>query len=438
VVDTDSGFQNRNVRIQKFDSDGDFLLAFGAGVVTGGAAGAGNLSAGSTVVTNVVTTLKAFEVGQTITGAGIPAATRITALGNKTLTLSKPATASGSGVPITVAEGAGNVPTNEVQRLRFNNPPFAGKSFNVEVTTPAPDGSGARTGAEGEGLLHPESTSVTGVTTSAGTFLPGEFIYCCGGSGPTRPFKNPDYKIASFNPGTGAMTLSEATNPVVPNSKVELLAQVPVDTTAAYLQNVLEALPNISPGDIEVTESVGGGAPFFIEFKGPRFSDTDIPTIVNRSGTPQATSTPQNGSASAEVCTAAEAASCTGGVEGTGEGQFAQDVHVAVGPGGVVYVADSTEVLHEPSSGLRSFENRVQTFEPDGAFIEEFSLPEEDDLVRAVAVEADGKFQVATAPSIRQYDSDGSLLRTVSAVFRAPSRLILSATSSALSRTPAS
>ncbi len=54
-------------------------------------------------VKNVVTTAGAFGVGETITGTGIPAETKITAVNPaaKTLTLSREVTASGTGVALT-------------------------------------------------------------------------------------------------------------------------------------------------------------------------------------------------------------------------------------------------------------------------------------------------------------------------------------------------
>jgi hypothetical protein len=116
VSDASKGPDGAGARVQKFTPTGEFLLAFGGGVITGGASGTGLLSSGSTTVTNLMVTKKAFEAGQTITGTGIPAGTKIVAVGSTTLTLSKAATINGS-VVLNVAEGAGNVPVNEVQEL---------------------------------------------------------------------------------------------------------------------------------------------------------------------------------------------------------------------------------------------------------------------------------------------------------------------------------
>jgi hypothetical protein len=130
------------LRIQKFSPSGEFLLAWGGGVITGGAAGTGTLAAGSRTVTAVTTTRKAFSLGQAITGTGIPAGTKIVGIGPGTLTLSTAATASGSGVALSVAEGPGRVPVNE--RQVFTNESFdPSETYTLSFATPAPSNSSA-------------------------------------------------------------------------------------------------------------------------------------------------------------------------------------------------------------------------------------------------------------------------------------------------------
>jgi streptogramin lyase len=75
-----------------------------------GAAGTGDLTEGSTSVTNVTTTSGNFTVGLPIYGTGIPASATITAVGSGTLTLSAAATASGAGVALTAGLQAGAGP----------------------------------------------------------------------------------------------------------------------------------------------------------------------------------------------------------------------------------------------------------------------------------------------------------------------------------------
>jgi NHL repeat len=153
AVDNDPGSSSYHdvyvfdqARIQKFTPSGEFISAWGGGVVTGGASGKGDLSSGATTVTNVVTNKKSFLLGQTITGAGIPPATKILAFGDGTIELSKPATASASGVLLSVAEGAGNVPVNEVQVVRFTTATydvinFFQKTFQIAFSSPTPSPS---------------------------------------------------------------------------------------------------------------------------------------------------------------------------------------------------------------------------------------------------------------------------------------------------------
>ncbi len=111
-----------NNRIDQFDSDYNFIRAWGVDVISAGAAGTGDLTSGSAEVTSVVTTSRAFVAGQQISGAGIPAGTRVTKVANgggaeSVLVLSQKATASASGVALSVAAGSGNLAQNEQQKI---------------------------------------------------------------------------------------------------------------------------------------------------------------------------------------------------------------------------------------------------------------------------------------------------------------------------------
>ncbi len=135
VVATDPG----NRRVEEFTDDGDFVRAFGQDVVasgpgdsssneqqlvtldsnttggefslqfndaTTGATGTGRVasSPASQTITNVNTSAGSFEVGQVISGAGIPAGTTITAVdnANHTLDISAAPTSGGSGTEQTL------------------------------------------------------------------------------------------------------------------------------------------------------------------------------------------------------------------------------------------------------------------------------------------------------------------------------------------------
>ncbi len=130
-----------NSLVDRFDSAGQFQLSFGSGVVIGGAEGSGDLN-GTTAVTGVVTTSKAFEVGQTIGGEGIAAGTKIAAVGAGTITLSQAATETKAGAHLVVAEGAGNVPVNEVQTVTVD-PRAGGGTVSLTFSTPNPSNASA-------------------------------------------------------------------------------------------------------------------------------------------------------------------------------------------------------------------------------------------------------------------------------------------------------
>jgi YD repeat-containing protein len=117
-----------------------------------------------------------------------------------------------------------------------------------------------------------------------------------------------------------------------------------------------------------------------------------------------------------DLCTAASGDTCGAGTPGTAPGQFGafpEGAHVAIGPAGAVYVADS---------------DRVQRFEADGSFAAQVAIP----LARPItqlAVDPAGNLYVREeninpnsgenegeeVPPIHEYDPSGTLLRTLDA-----------------------
>lgn len=136
-------------RVQEISPEGRFIRMFGGDVISDGASGTGDLTAGSATVSGVVTTSRFFEVGQRVTGAGIAAATTIVAVGPGTLTLSKPATSSGTGVSIEAPEGTGNVPANARQKIAIEKAQSGaaptGGTFTATFATPDPSPSSTTT-----------------------------------------------------------------------------------------------------------------------------------------------------------------------------------------------------------------------------------------------------------------------------------------------------
>jgi hypothetical protein len=74
---------------------------------TGIGSGTGNTTNGSASVTSAVASSGSFQIGQRISGPGIPPGARIKAISGGTLTLTDKATATASGVALT-AEHAGS------------------------------------------------------------------------------------------------------------------------------------------------------------------------------------------------------------------------------------------------------------------------------------------------------------------------------------------
>jgi hypothetical protein len=174
-----------NHRIQQFDASNGFVRAWGAGVVYGAAAGTGTTTNGSTSVTSWASTAGVFIVGQTVTGAGIPPNTKITAVSATTLTLSQPATASSAGVALTVVAGTGNVAVNEQQTVTIGGAPTGG-TFSLiwnpgtgnQTAAGIPFNASAadvQTALEGLAALAPGDVSVTSSNPGGGAMAGGPY-----------------------------------------------------------------------------------------------------------------------------------------------------------------------------------------------------------------------------------------------------------------------
>jgi hypothetical protein len=314
-----------SLRVQKFSPTGQFLLAWGGGAITGGAAGTGNLTVGSSTVTHVVTAKKRFALGQEITGSAIAAGTKIVGLGededgNGTLTLSQPAAATQTEATLTVAEGAGNIPQNERQIVSETD---------------------------------------------------------------TEPGSPPAVGFSSPPPGGQLAT-----------------APFPVDPypTAAEFQTILQGLSTIGPGNVSVTGPIGG--PYTVEFKGARYSDTDVASIVMPGRGRSNIEVIATGGGAAEICTAANASSCSGGLPGDGPGRYGSSPEIAVGPSGIVYTLSNKD----------NSAATVQKFNPDGTPIAQYTVP----FAESIAVDSSGNFYLVRPgiAGISKYDQNGTLLAT--------------------------
>lgn len=400
-------------RVEKFDSEGHFLFMFGLGVLAAGAEGTGDLTPGSKLITSITATDRTFLPEQEITGAGIPPETQITAVGVGTLTLSKPATATASGVAISVAEAAGNVANNERQTITPGSSPSGG-SFTLTLTSATVDGTTAEgsnqviattdaTGAlrvgdatevdsaDGEGILTAGSPTVTSLTTSAGQFATGQPIKGSGipagttiasvGAGTltlSAPAVSSGAKIwldatttvAAIDSTTGSFTLSATSIDPSGNERIaatETTAPIPHNATVAEVAAALEVLPGIGAGNVALTGSAGG--PWTVEFKG-RLADTYVPQLTADAGrlTPSSAtvtvSTPLQGHSSFEVCHAqCQPATPTAGPAPT-EGPTYIAVDDSTGPSkGDVYISTGT---FAPAGTIEKFDSSGQPIESWG------------------------------------------------------------------------
>ena len=140
---------DRKYRIQEFGPGGEFLAAFGAGVVSGGAEGTGDTEAGSQFITSVSPTRKAFLTGQALSGPGIQPGTVVKEAESRDggrLLISKPATQTAAGISISAPEGPENVPLNETQAISIGAG-VSGGDFRLEFTPPEPEGDDTQTTA---------------------------------------------------------------------------------------------------------------------------------------------------------------------------------------------------------------------------------------------------------------------------------------------------
>ena len=163
---------------------GKFSLSYNG--VTTGAVGTGDLANGSNVVTNLVVADSnfegrdfgpngAFEVGEAITGVGIPPGTTIAALTPTTLTMSAPATTTFANRPLTANDIDFNATPAQVKAALEALPTIGGAGGTVTVTDGPGDLAGATPytvtfgGGLGGDSLFSMTASSAGLTIAPGT-----------------------------------------------------------------------------------------------------------------------------------------------------------------------------------------------------------------------------------------------------------------------------
>jgi hypothetical protein len=160
---------------------------------------------------------------------------------------------------------------SETQRIYVD---ADGGAFTLTAREPAASGVGA--------FQVPNSTAVSGVSASTGSFAVGQTI---------EGFGIPD-GTTIVEAGSGTLTLSQ---PVIfRDSQVELLAYgapattapIPFDASAADVQAALEGLASVGPGNVEVSGGPGGPGgddPYVVVFKGDS-ADTNVSQLSAGSG----------------------------------------------------------------------------------------------------------------------------------------------------------
>jgi hypothetical protein len=396
-------------RVDQFTPAGAFVRAFGWGIVPGSAAGTGDLTKGSTAITDVTVTSGAFATGafegggNPISGPGLPSGTTIERVGASELELSNPATETLTDDPLAVPDGPGNVPTNERQELFVA---ATGGAFKLVFNSPQPGGltdttstiDYNATAAEVEAALEslsnigPGNVSVSGgpgdeqgthpyVVEFHGRYADTNVrplivtaVGLVGGS------PSSEATITTSQEGGGALeTCTTICGPLTVDEGAAALGRSPSGPNPGQFGNGIEAIAidndpsSASYGDVYVVdgsnyrvEKFGPAGEFLLMFGG----EVDKTTHAN-------------------VCTAADLSSgdtCGAGVPGTGAGYFHEGwtghSSIAVGPNGTVYAGDY---------------RRVQEFGPDGAYLGALSLPEAQ-FVSSLAVDSSGHVYADSLP----------------------------------------
>lgn len=445
-------------RVGRYTPAGAWAGAFGWSIVPGAAAGTGNLELGSTSVTNVNTTLGAFDSGNwpiatNRTGGGaviaapgfLPPNTVVETANSSELKLSNPAEATGTNVPLTMAAGPGNVPTNELQRLTVR---ATVGQFKLSFKSPNPGSTTLTTAALNYNAGAAEVQSALAALANVGS---GN-VAVSGGPGDaagTSPYliefkgRYADTNVEQLGAtelGLGGGSPTTAATLATPRQGAGALETCSTVCTGEGAGENDQIGAGSEPGQLRWSDEIAidndpstgseYGDVYVVDqrnFRVEKYDPEGHFLLMFGGGVDQGPNHP------GDVCTAAfiaEGDTCGVGVPGTGPAHFyseANHLHcsevsgeaswsctghnsIAVGPGGRVYVGDY---------------GRVQEFEPGGSFAGELNLPDsEPQFVIALAVDAAGNIFERSAitdergkvkhqvPGVREYDSSHSFLRS--------------------------
>jgi hypothetical protein len=284
------------------------------------ARGSGTVISGSTAVTALATSEGSFEVGQQVSGTGIPPKTTIAAVTAGELTLSEAAQASAANTPLSagstalgsltagegtfeVGEGiSGEGIPNETTivavkagQLTISKPPIkpgsgisikAGSNVLTSVTTSS---GHFEAGQPVEGAGIPSSTKIVAVEgaklTLSRPIAPRVWGGAIGSAGPAplavgQRIEGPgipaDTTIVAAK--EGQLTLS---NPATSSGPVTFHAGLAFDASAGEVRHALESLPAIGADNVAASGGPGdetGSNPYRIHFSGD-LSNVDLPLV---------------------------------------------------------------------------------------------------------------------------------------------------------------
>jgi hypothetical protein len=399
-----------NNRVDEFGPWGDFLKAWGGGVLNGGATATGSLTAGSPNVTSVTPIAKAFVPGMLVEGTGVAPGTTIAAVQDQSLVLSKPATSAAVGeTTLSSPEAPGNVPTNELQEITVT---ATGGSFNLQFIAGGPDydeqtttanlpynASAAQVQSALEGLSNIGAGNVA--VTSAN---PGGEAGVSGGPY-TVEFKGSLYSdtdVRELHVTAGTPALSGGMVKVM-----EITNGASAPELCTGLVNCRKGVQGSKAGQLAGLSDIAidpqGDLYLYETYRGYRFYSCSSPECETRfEGNSRVQKFDSDGnfllmfggdvnegggspSNPGDICTAQDLANgdvCGGGTAGEGDGQFGTtegtglefelgvESPLAVGPAGQVYVGDK---------------DRIQRFDSSGNYTGQILLPEPG-LVGSLAV----------------------------------------------------
>jgi hypothetical protein len=379
-----------NDRVNQFSPWGEFIRAWGGGVVTGGGEGTGELVEGSTTVSSVQTTSKVFMEGMALEGEGIAPGTRIAAVGNGTLTLTEPANAT---TPTTMSspEAAGNVPVNELQRITVT---ATAGTFNLTFQSPAPDTSTETTTAnlpynasaaevqtalDGLAEIDPGDVTVTSANPGGVAGVPGgPYLVEFAGryvdtdvrglrvAAGTPPLTGGSVVVEPVRQGASApevCTVAGECRPGVDGIRAGQFGgaySIAIDSTGAiYVEDLASCFGGV---DCEVTFRLLPYAPYRVQkFDSEGNFELMFGRDVNEGG-----GSPSN---PGDICTAEDLANgdiCGPGTPGSGAGQFEFFERggnvLAVGADDTIFVGGR---------------ERIQVFDAGGHFVKSISVPGE-------------------------------------------------------------